>query len=432
MNGKTADPLDKDPVGWATHVFFVLCALLCAAFVAWASVGRLDVVSATVGEVIPFSQVKTVQHLEGGIVREILVRVGDTVKQDQPMVVLEATASGADVEELKVRMISLRAEVARLEAEIEGLETPHFAPDLITGHPTLVREAVELLRARRQRLQNEVAGRHEQIAQRRHDIKEIEARIGNQRANLELVQEQITISEKLLRDNLTNRYNHLDLVKEARHLEGRIREDRAALQRARAAVKETEAQLDGIRASFDAEARVELETARRGLEEFTQRMRKFEDSLQRTILRSPVDGVVKALHTVTVGGVVKPGESVADVVPAGDRLIIEAQLPTQDIGYVRVDQKAVVKRASSDAIRFGNLTGRVIHVSPDTFVTDDGRPFYRVRVETERFYFEKGTMKYRLFPGMQVMVSIHTGERTVLEYLLDPFIYSLDAAMRER
>jgi adhesin transport system membrane fusion protein len=145
-----------------------------------------------------------------------------------------------------------------------------------------------------------------------------------------------------------------------------------------------------------------------------------------------VNGVIKTLYINTVGGVLSPGDVVADIVPVGDKLIIEAELPTQDIGYVSTGQPAVIRLASADAVRYGKLDGIVTNVSPDTLVTQEGAPFYKVRIETKSDHFRKGSLQYQLFPGMQVIASIQTGERTVLEYLSDPFLSSIGDALGER
>ncbi|MBT4939317.1 MAG: HlyD family type I secretion periplasmic adaptor subunit, partial [Rhodospirillaceae bacterium] len=282
------------------------------------------------------------------------------------------------------------------------------------------------------RLKDEFASQQAIISQRQQDIQEITARIKNQRNSLKLQNEQIKISEELLKDQLTNRYKHLDLLKEARRLSGAIEEDKVALQRAGSVLTQARANRDSVRSIFSEEARSKLDAARRQLEEFTPRLTKYEDSLKRTTLRSPVDGVVKTLHVVTIGGVVRAGDPVIDVVPEGDRLIIEAKLKTQDIGYVRADQAARITLASADAMRFDNLEGKVIRVSPDTITGEDGQPYYKVRIQTIRNHFRRGDNRYDLFPGMQVMASIHTGERTVLEYILDPFLNAGDTALRER
>ncbi len=421
-----------DGIGVATHMFLVLCVAMCAAFGVWAYYGKLDVVSMALGEVVPSTQIKSIQHLEGGIVQEIKIKEGQHVKRGQLLVILESTASGADVGELKISITGLRAEIARLEAEASGKAEPVFDADLAAAQPRLVKQTVELFRARRQRLLTQLASQKEAIVQRQQEIKEIAARVRNHRQGLKLLKEQIAISEELLKEELTNRYKHLDLLKEESRLQGSLDEDRAAANRAKSALKEARSQLKGISNTFGEEVRTELEEKRRRLEELTQRLLKYADSLKRTELRSPVDGVVKALYVFTRGGVVRPGAPVVDVVPVEDRLIVEAKLPTQDIGYVQAGQTALIKLASADAMRFGALEGTVSQVSPDTIVSEDGVPFYKVRIETERDYFERGSMRYNLFPGMQVTTSIQTGHRTILEYILAPFLYSMDSAMRER
>ena len=215
-------------------------------------------------------------------------------------------------------------------------------------------------------------------------------------------------------------------------MQGQLEEDLAGLSGAESALVEARQKFEQIRYLFEEEARRELEESRRQHSELSKRMNKLQDSLQRTTLRSPVDGVVKTLNIYTVGGVVKAGEVLAEVVPAGDQLVVEARLLPQDVGYVEVDQPAQVRLQSSDASRLGKLDGKVIFISPDTMVPQEGDPYYRVRVETERSYFERGDLRYHLLPGMQVTTSIITGKRTVLDYLLSPFLDSMEESMRER
>jgi len=138
------------------------------------------------------------------------------------------------------------------------------------------------------------------------------------------------------------------------------------------------------------------------------------------------------LYVVTEGGVISPGETVLDIVPGDDLLVVEAKLPTQDIGYIHLGQKTVIKLNSADARRFGNLNGEVVQISPDTLITARGQPYYKVLISPEREYFESKGLRYQLYPGMIVMVSIHTGQRTVLEYLLSPFMNAMDNALTER
>ena len=435
MSGDTPVAAPPDPPeegGGAEHGFLLLAVLVVVGFGAWSYTGRLDVLSQAVGEVIPSTQVKSVQHLEGGIVRRILVAEGAAVALGEPLVELEPTAPGADVEELAVRITALTADVARLKAEAEDAETPSFPPDLIEAHPDLVRETTTLFEARRRKLDSDLAAQGALVRERRAEVREVNARRGNARERLKLLKEQIKISDDLLKDQLTNRMLHLNLLKEAADLRGRIAEDGATLARLDAAIAGAEIRLQTIRHASLEDVREELEEKRRSLKEYSNRIHKYRDSLQRTVLRSPVDGVVKTLYVSTVGGVVRPGDTVVEVVPAGDRLVVEARLPVQDIGYVHTGQTAMVRLASSDAVRFGSLAGRVVHVSPDSIETRDGVSFYRVRIEIEQDNFQRGSERYRLVPGVQVLCGIRTGERTVLAYLLDPFLGSLETALRER
>jgi adhesin transport system membrane fusion protein len=419
-------------VSMTTHSTFWISALAVVAFGVWSAVSTLDIVANAAGEVIPSSQVKTVQHLEGGIVREIAVLEGQKVETGQPLVVLEPTVSGAEVAELRIRLRALETDIAQFEALAAGADAPTFSDTLVAEHPTLAQQAGDRFRTRRSKHENDVAKQEQTIEQRRQQIAEISQRITGSEKSLALVDEQISMSEQLLAKNLVNRFRHLDLLKEGRTLKSQVESDRAQLLRARSAFDEAEAELGRIRATFADEVQQSLEEARLGFRELSERVRKFEDSLERTVVRSPVDGVVKTLNVVTVGGVLKPGENVADIVPLGDKLIVEAKLKTQDIGYVAVGQPAVIKLASSDAVRFGQLDGTVAEVSPDTLINDDGVPFYRVRIELPRAFFEKSGERYALFPGMQVAASILTGERTVMNYILDPLLHRMGGAFQER
>lgn len=419
-------------VGIGTHVFLMSCVALVATFFAWSAIGKLDVVSAATGEVVPSSQLKTVQHLEGGIVRQILVREGDKVKQGQSLVELEPTKSVADVDELVIRMRSLRVNIARLEAEVAGDEAPTFPEDIVANEPTLTRQMLDLFKTRQRRLEGQMAAQRELMIQRQQEINEVQVRLRNNATALKLVEEQLTISNRLLKLDLTNRMQHLNLLKEHGALKGKIEEDNAHLPKTRAALNEASRHLETIRTVFQEEARKELEETRRTLKELQQRMVKYEDSLRRTVLRAPVDGTVKTIYVATQGGVIQAGATVLDIVPADDRLVIEAKLQTQDIGFVRAGQDASIQLASAEAARFGMISGKVVAVSPDTFVTKQGVPFYKVRIETDKAYFERGQVRFDLFPGMQVQTSILTGARTVLAYLLDPYVTSMRSAMRER
>ncbi len=418
-------------LNFSIFVLFGVSVTACIAFFIWAYTFTVDIVSIANGEVIPSSQVKSVQHLEGGIILEISVKEGDQVSLGQKLIILERTKSNADFGELQVRLLSLRAEIIRFETEITDKETIDFPEDMLNKHSAIVRQTIERFTASRNAFDSRRSTQRETISQRQQEINEIYSSIDNQTKTLKLLDEQVAISTELLSKGISNRYNHLDLLKEQSELRGKLAGDKLAVKRAISALEEANLQLESITTFYRDDIAKELSAARTSFDELSQRQYKFEDNLARTVLRAPVNGVVKSLYINTVGGVLSPGDVVADIVPVDDKLIIEAKLPTQDIGYVFAGQSAAIRLASADAIRYGKLNGVVTNVSPDTLITQDGSPFYKVRIETKADRFRQGALQYRLFPGMQVIASIQTGERTVFEYISDPFLSSIRDALGE-
>ncbi len=414
-----------------THLFLGVCLVFCISFFVWAYFGKLDIVSMVSGRVVPISKVKEIQHLEGGIVSEILVREGSNVKVDEALIVLESTTSNASVKELQSRISSLEIDMARLQAIVNGDKDPDFSKVAGSEHAAIIAQARGLYALQMKSYMSDISGQKELVIQRRQDIVGVESRIRNNKKSLELLNKQIAISAELLKDNLTTEYKHLSFLREESAITSKLEEDDSILKSAQSQLEEAQEKLNRIKHSFKEDASVELNNASQELEEFTQRLKKYSDSFQRTTIRSPVKGVIKTLYANTIGGVITPGKVIMDIVPT-EGLIVEAHLPIQDIGFVRVDQDVVVKLASNDARRYGEIEGRVINISPDATVTQEGQTYYPVRIRTEKSFFEWEGHHYDLIPGMMVIANIHTGRRTVLEYLLDPFIDSMGQAMQER
>lgn len=426
---------DFDPeIRRATHIFFLLCVVMCLAIGVWAAYSPLPIISIVEGEVVPSSQIKEIQHLEGGIVEKILVAEGEQVVQGQPLVELASIANDADLEELKIRLLALDVEIARLQAEEKGVNKITFPKKLLQNaqNSHLLEQGRALFATRRRGLEDSLAVQEQVVAQRRIDGEEITNRIINQKKRRTLLQEQIKISKAMLEDDLSNRYAHIDLLTSLNRLQSKIDDDTAALNRSKAALAEAKMQTKAIQSNYNEEVATALEGARRMKNEFSARLGKYTDSQSRTILRAPVAGEIKTLNVVTEGGVIPPGGVVLDMVPGGDSLVVEAKLPTQDVGYIQIGQTAVLRLASMDARRFGEINGKVIRISPDTLDTKEGRPYYKIRIAIgERVFNKKGNL-YRLQPGLILNVSIHTGERTVMEYLFSPYLNAMDSAMAEQ
>jgi len=398
----------------------------------WLWIGTLDIVSLTSGSVVPSSQVKTIQHLEGGIISKIYIKEGQKVLANQPLLDLENTDSEANVGEMLVRLATLTVKTARLEAESNDSKTIIFKPEIEKRTPKLAQQERALFKARRDSYLSGIASQKGLVAQKEQVIQQVKSRLSHSENKLKLLQEQISISNELLKDELTNRYNHITLLKDEVIILSNIDEDKALLKGSEASLVEAQEKLNEIRLGYQAKSREEMEESRREHSELSQRMEKLKDSLKRTTLRAPVDGTIKTLNVHTVGGVIRPGEAVIEIVPVDDMLLIEVSLPPQDVGFVQVGQTAQIRLASADATRLGKLDGKVIHISPDSIINKEGVAFYKVRIETNKSFFERNGLKYYLSPGVQVSASIVTGERTVFEYLFEPFLGGMERALKER
>ena len=391
----------------------------CVLSLVWAALSPLEVVSVADGTVAPSSRLQKVQHLEGGIVSEVLVREGDAVRKDQSLIRLQSTLSHADVKEMDARLTALRGDQYRLEAESTGVRALSLPAAFVRSAPDVAARTQGLFQARRDTLASSLAVQDRQM-------EEISARLQNTRSRYRLAQEQVSIGVKLLAEGLSNRYEQIEREKEANGLLSRIQEDEAALAK-------TRSERTAVQNKYDEDVRGALSETRRQLEELTSRETKFRDVATRTDLRAPMDGIVKTLYVNNVGAVVSQGGTVLDLVPVNDTMVIEARLPPQDVGYVAPGQTAMVQLASSDATRFGRIEGKVVQVSPDSVTdTEKKTTYYLVKIETTRSYFESGHARYDLSPGVVVTAGIVTGRRSVLAYLLYPVLRTMPLTLTER
>jgi adhesin transport system membrane fusion protein len=412
--------------------FLITSAAVGAAFLAWAALAELDVVSMASGEVIPATRVKAVQHLEGGIVNQILVDEGTVVSRGQPLIRLDPIRAEAEVAELGKRLLNLRIDIVRMTAEAAGDAKLTLPPALEHEAPDLATAAHDLFTTHQRRIAHEIKTQNALVDQRRSELRELTLRLGNNQKYNELLSSQVSISANLLHGDLTSRMAHLELLRQQQNVRTQIDADRSSQPRVEAALNEAQERLGTVRESFLEQARRDLAAATQSLTELSQRELKFRNIQERTILRAPVDGIIKTLAVTTEGGIIQPGQTVVEIVPLDDRLVIEAQLPVQDIGYVRPGQDVRITLQTPDANAFGHIDGTVRVVSPDAIVVGGKYAFYKVRIETGQKRFEAGQRVYGLYPGMRVMCGIRIGTRTVLTYLLSPWLHALRFAFQER
>jgi adhesin transport system membrane fusion protein len=389
-----------------TKILFIVFSLFAFTLSLWMFLFNIDIISNAEGQVIPAGEVKTIQHLEGGIIDQILIQESDIVKKDDPLVILAATASEVDVDEAQVQIDAKIIESIRLEAEINDFGVPIFSDELVNNRPDLVNKSLELFISRKEKLEGA--------------IKEVTAAVVQHQTAIDILLKQTQMSEQLLQEGIITEFSHLNLLKE--------------LNAAKGALEVAMEEKDNLTKKFIEDARNDRQIAQREISELNETMKALKDNLDRTVITAPVDGVVKNLFFVTIGGVIRPGEAILDIVPTKDNLIVEARLQESDIGFVKPGQSAVVKLSSADAVNFGQIEGIVERISPDTEQdeNDNRIVFYNIFVELDQNYFESKEKTYYLVPGVKVTASIQIGERTLANYLLSPFIGSLGQSFQER
>lgn len=409
----------------------VLVCVLIASFLVWAAFARLDEVSVATGEVVPQGQLKVVQHFEGGIIKALEVVEGDIVVKDQVLVQLDLAGAGTNREELIVRADGYALRKARLSAQANGT-TIRFPDDVAARRPELVRSEKRSFDAWQTERTSKLSVVNNQIRQRELEIKQLRAQLKAVSADERLARERLKLSESLLSQGLTPRIEHLELEGQVEKLTGEKAVLEQSVPRAEAALAEAKAryqeEIDKLSSkSIEQLNAVELEAARN-----SELLNKASDQVRRAEIRSPIDGIVKNLRYNTLGGVVKPGEPIMEIVPAGDNLVIEAKLNPVDRGYVQEGQRAVVKISTYDFVRYGGLEGVVTQIGADTNTEQSGLAYYRVVVKTEKTHLgpQKGVLP--ISPGMQATVDIHTGTRSVLNYIVKPVLKLQHEAFRER
>lgn len=430
----TASALDallatRKAPGWRMAAGLIVALL--AAGVGWSAVAQLDEVSVATGEVVPRSKIKVVQHLEGGIITDFYVREGDIVSAGAPLLQLDLAQTAMNKEELEVRLDGLLLKKARHQAEAEGV--PLALPeDVAARRPGLAATERAAYDARLKELEQQAAVLADQVHQRRQEVREVQARETALTRALSLARQKLALSADLLRDNLTPKLEHLKLRSEVETIEGELAVVHESIPRAQSALAEAENRIAEGLLGFRREAREQLAEAEVTLARTREILTEATDQELRTEVRSPIDGIVKNMRFGTLGGVVKGGEPIMDIVPTGDTLVIEARLNPVDRGYVREGQPATVKVSTYDFARYGGLEGTVIQVAPDSTTPENGPPYFRVLVETEKDHLGAGPGDLPITPGMQATVDIHTGTRSVMDYLIRPVLKLRHEAFRER
>ncbi len=424
--------MTDDEMPLRTHLILVMIIGFCFMFILWSSFASLDEVTKGQGKVIPSSEIQVISSLEGGIVNAFMVHEGDAVQAGQPLVQLRDIQATSDLGSNRERFLGLKAKVQRLQAEAEGKDTPVFSDDVMQGAPSSVKEELEAFRANRRNLDSQTQVLEQQITQRRSEVNEARSRISDLRQVIALAEQQRDMTRPMVERGSAPKMELLQLDRDLKERETELNSVQTSLPRAQAAVNEAQARIDEVKSSARAQAQTELAATNVEMNSIAPTLNALEDRKTRTELRSPVNGTIKDIKITTVGGVVQPGQPIIEIVPKDDQLLVEANVRPADIAFIYPDQPAVVKLTAYDYAIYGGLKGKVVEISPDSITNEKGESFYRVRVRTSETHLTRKGQVLEIIPGMVASVDIMTGKKTVMEYLLKPFIKTLKSSLRER
>lgn len=411
-------------------LLYVIC-LVVITFVTWAYFAELDERTRGIGRTIPSKQIQVVQNLEGGIVEEIHVFEGQIVKKGEVLVTIDDTGIGSSFSESASKINELRAKSVRLRAEA-GLTNSLKEFNGDEQMAVLMENEKRLYQVKLRQFQNQKSVLEQQLRQRKIELADARQDLKSFRVSKNMINREIALSKPLREKNLISELEFLQLDQKALDKDQEIDRTKKKIEKLGLQIIEAEQKIKELQESRRAEAIEELNAVTAEIDRLNFMQVAIEDRVTRTNVRSPVDGTVKQLLINTIGGVLKPGMDILEIVPVDESIIVETKIKPSDIAFIFPGQKAILKFTAYDFAIYGGLEGEVTHISADTITDDQGEEFYLVRVKSKDTYLGSEEDKKHIIIGMTAQVDIITGKKTVMQYLMKPILRAKDNALRER
>nr|WP_191623958.1 HlyD family type I secretion periplasmic adaptor subunit [Pseudomonas fluorescens] len=410
---------------WGVIAFFLF-------LIVWACVAPIDEVTRGEGKAVPSSRVQKVQNLEGGIVAEIFAKEGEVVEVGEPLLRLDETRFASNVGETEADRTAMALRVERLSAEVEDLPLK-IDEELRKAAPSQAANEESLYQSRRQQLRDEIGGLEQQLVQRQQELREYSSKRAQYANSLQLLRQEISMSEPLVARGAISQVEILRLRRSEVETRGEMDATALAIPRAEAAIKEIQSKIEETRGKFRSDALTQLNEARTDLNKATATGKALDDRVNRTLVTSPVRGVINKLLVNTIGGVIQPGSDIVEIVPMDDTLVIEAKILPKDIAFLHPGQEATVKFTAYDYTIYGGLKAKLEQISADTITDEDKKTtYYLIRLRTDSSHLGTDEKPLQIIPGMVATVDILTGKKTIMSYLLKPIMKARSEALRER
>jgi adhesin transport system membrane fusion protein len=415
----------------ASHMILWLSAAFVFIAIIWANFATLDEVAHAEGRVIPSGQIQVVQNLEGGILSEVNIKAGDSVSAGQTLLLLDDTRFASSFREGTLSVLTLRARVARLEAEIDEIPFTSI-PGFSEEHQDILDDEILLYMSRQQELESSLSILRQQRTQYEQGLAELRAAKNKLTRNAALAKKELEITAPLVKSGAVSQVELLRLQAAVNDSLGQLEETSIAIPGSEAAVAEANQKIAERRQQFQSATQAELNEAKTDLSRLNISNVALEDRVNRTTVKSPVDGTVNQVLVNTIGAVIQPGMDLIEIVPSNDTLLVEAHIRPSDIAFIHPGGKATVKLTAYDFSIYGGLDSVLEVISADSITDERGEHFFRIRVRTSKNHLGTSENPLPIIPGMVATVDIMTGQKTVMDYILKPLKRAQAAALTER
>ncbi|KJF82707.1 HlyD family type I secretion periplasmic adaptor subunit [Photobacterium angustum] len=417
-----------------------LCSLLVISIITWAAYSKLEEVVVGDGKVVPTLAIQKIQSLEGGIIEQVLVKAGEQVKKGQPLIILDDTRFRTAFQESDEHYRTLQAQIKRLKAELDTVKVNTKEKDW-KKQITISHQAIAFDDLSKRAQLNAKANYNERIGQIESQLEEAQLTIEQQTealrdaksntstlySSLRLVNKEAKMLEGAVKRGAVAEVELIQTRRDQVKLRGEIASSKVAQQKASAALREAIVMRRNLALEFRTSVQAQLNEVTNQFAQLEDSQEGLADQLKRTEITAPMDGTIKDILVRSLGGVVKPGEPIMELVPNDSKLIVEARISPQDIAFVQTGLEATIKFTAYDFVVYGGRKGTVTYVSADALQTEDGTAYYRAHIQLH----DDPETRLQVIPGMQAMVDILTGEKTVLSYWLKPLLRAKASALRE-
>lgn len=402
--------------------------LFTLVFIVWASLSEVDETVTGTGNVVPSGQTKIIQHLEGGIIKEIFVKEGEHVRKGQSLFRLSQAFFLSDTEAKEIELEALFAQDLRLKAEIKEKKSIKFSQKLKESIPFIITNEQNIFQANKKSFDNQLELLEDTIHKKTLEIAQMQNKLSNLDMELKIAKENVSIQEALVKQGASSRQMYLTQLAKKQSLNTQQQSLKHSIPVTQEELKEVEQKFENFRSTEHAKQLKELRDVRIKISQLQERSKANSDREVRKTIKSPVDGTIKKIYFHTIGGIVKPGDPVVEITPDGDSLLIQGQIKTSERARVWIGQKVSVSITAYDFSRYGSLDGTLVAISPDSFTNEKGVSFYEVKVSTAKSSFGENEL---VLPGMSANINILTGKKTIMEYILKPLKDIKKNALRE-